>query len=94
MVKSVMVACGPVAIYFLDCDFKDDLLNFAKVALVTSSSSEDGIKASQAKQQLLTAEKSGFCRALRLFGTGQDLVAAVDVELLAVKEDEAMLSQL
>ena len=94
MVKSVMVALGPVAIYFPDSDFKDDLLNFAKVALVTSSSSEDVIKASQAKEQLLTAEKSRFCRALRLFGTGQDLVAAVDVELLAVKEDEAMLSQL
>ena len=39
MVKSVMVALGPVAIYFPDSDFKDDLLNFAKVALATSSSS-------------------------------------------------------
>ena len=56
-----MVALGPVAIYFPDSDFKDDLLNFAKVALVTSSSSEDVIKASQAKEQLLTAEKSRFC---------------------------------
>ena len=48
MVKSVMVALGPVAIYFPDSDFKDDLLNFAKVALVTSSSREDVIKASKA----------------------------------------------
>ena len=75
--------------------FGEDILNFAKIALVKECASSEVERLKQLRDSMSSADsQSRFMRPLRLFSTGRDLAAEVDVQLDTHLKERALVLDL
>ena len=90
-VREFMEVLEPV----MDCfnkssPFYADLKDLKQIVLVHKVSDDELQQVNDAKMRMIDRSNisSRFNKALRLFGTGKDLIAEVDIVMAALKEDE------
>ena len=75
--------------------FGEDILNFAKLALVKECASSEVERLKQLRDSMSSADsQSRFMRPLHLFSTGRDLAAEVDVQLDTHLKERALVVDL
>jgi hypothetical protein len=89
-------ACGylaPVAAGIVDCEFRTDLMNLCKIAVVQDAPDTDLEDIYNTKKEMVagaTALKSRFSRALIAFGVGREIQANIDYERASFKQLEGV----